>query len=76
MTHFFDAHVLVTGAASGLGRLMALEAVHRKARVLPPVLFDAVLRLLGVSRSMDHFRGRQRDQTEKGLLPPMNTDKS
>ena len=46
------------------------------ARVLPPVLFDAVLRLLGVSRSMDHFRGRQRDQTEKGLLPPMNTDKS
>ena len=33
MTQFFDAHVLVTGAASGLGRLMALEAVHRKARV-------------------------------------------
>ena len=33
MTQFFDAHVLITGAASGLGRLMALEAVHRKARV-------------------------------------------
>ena len=45
------------------------------ARVLPTFLFDAVLRVLGVNRSMDHFRGRQRDQTEKGLLPPMNTDK-
>jgi len=46
------------------------------ARALPPWLFDVVLRVLGVNRSMDHFRGRQRDQTEKGLLPPMNTDKS
>ena len=33
MTEFRGAHVLITGAASGLGRLMALDAVRRKARV-------------------------------------------
>ena len=33
MTDFRGAHVLITGAASGLGRLMALGAVRRKARV-------------------------------------------
>jgi all-trans-retinol dehydrogenase (NAD+) len=33
MTDFRGAHVLITGAASGLGRLMALDAVRRKARV-------------------------------------------
>jgi all-trans-retinol dehydrogenase (NAD+) len=33
MTAFRGAHVLITGAASGLGRLMALEAVRRGARV-------------------------------------------
>ena len=33
MTDFRGAHVLITGAASGLGRLMALDAVHRKARL-------------------------------------------
>jgi all-trans-retinol dehydrogenase (NAD+) len=33
MTTFRSAHVLITGAASGLGRLMALDAVRRKARV-------------------------------------------
>ncbi len=54
MTQFFDAHVLITGAASGLGRLMALDALHRKARVtlldLDPEGLDRVcaeLRLLG-----------------------------
>lgn len=33
MTDFRGAHVLVTGAASGLGRLMALDAVRKRARV-------------------------------------------
>jgi all-trans-retinol dehydrogenase (NAD+) len=33
MTDFRGAHVLITGAASGLGRLMALDAVRRRARV-------------------------------------------
>lgn len=33
MTQFRGAHVLITGAASGLGRLMALGAVARGARV-------------------------------------------
>jgi all-trans-retinol dehydrogenase (NAD+) len=33
MTDFHGAHVLVTGAASGLGRLMALDAVRKRARV-------------------------------------------
>ena len=33
MTEFSGSHVLITGAASGLGRLMALDAVRRKARV-------------------------------------------
>lgn len=33
MTDFRGAHVLITGAASGLGRLMALDAVRRGARV-------------------------------------------
>ncbi|MBI1752035.1 MAG: SDR family oxidoreductase [Acidobacteria bacterium] len=33
MTAFRGAHVLITGAASGLGRLMALDAVRRGARV-------------------------------------------
>lgn len=33
MTHFRDAHVLVTGAASGIGRLMALGAAARGARL-------------------------------------------
>lgn len=33
MTQFRDAHVLITGAASGLGRLMALEAARRGSRV-------------------------------------------
>ena len=33
MTDFRDAHVLITGAASGLGRLMALDAARRKAHV-------------------------------------------
>ncbi|WP_243315669.1 SDR family oxidoreductase [Geothrix paludis] len=33
MTSFRGAHVLITGAASGLGRLMALEAAARGARV-------------------------------------------
>jgi all-trans-retinol dehydrogenase (NAD+) len=33
MTDFRGAHVLITGAASGLGRLMALDAVRKRARV-------------------------------------------
>ena len=33
MTDFRDAHVLITGAACGLGRLMALDATRRKARL-------------------------------------------
>lgn len=33
MTQLKDAHVLITGAASGLGRLLALEACARGARV-------------------------------------------
>lgn len=33
MTRFRDAHVLVTGAASGIGRLMALGAAARGARL-------------------------------------------
>ena len=33
MTQLKDAHVLITGAASGLGRLLALEAAARGARV-------------------------------------------
>lgn len=33
MTDFRGAHVLITGAASGLGRLMALEAAARGARL-------------------------------------------
>ncbi|BDU69412.1 short-chain dehydrogenase [Geothrix oryzae] len=33
MTQFRGAHVFITGAASGLGRLMALEAARRGARV-------------------------------------------
>ena len=33
MTDFRGAHVLITGAASGLGRLIALDSVRRKARV-------------------------------------------
>jgi len=33
MTKFQGAHVVVTGAASGLGRLMALDAVRRRAKV-------------------------------------------
>jgi all-trans-retinol dehydrogenase (NAD+) len=33
MTAFRGAHVLITGAASGLGRLMALDSVRRGARV-------------------------------------------
>jgi len=33
MTEFSGSHVLITGAASGLGRLMALDAVRRQARV-------------------------------------------
>lgn len=33
MTNFRGAHVLITGAASGIGRRMALEAARRGARV-------------------------------------------
>jgi len=33
MTEFRGAHVLITGAAGGLGRLMALEAARRQARL-------------------------------------------
>jgi len=33
MTDFRDAHVLITGAACGLGRLMALDAASKKARL-------------------------------------------
>lgn len=33
MTRFRGAHVLITGAAHGLGRLLALAAVRRQARV-------------------------------------------
>ena len=33
MTAFRGAHVLITGAASGLGRLMALDAARKKARL-------------------------------------------
>ncbi len=47
MTDFRGAHVLITGAASGLGRLMALEAVRRKARV---TLVDRDAKGLGLVR--------------------------
>jgi hypothetical protein len=31
------------------------------ARLLPVVVFDTLMGWLGITRSMDHFRGRQDD---------------
>lgn len=45
MSEFRGAHVLITGAASGLGRLMALDAVRRQARV---TLLDRDAKALGL----------------------------
>lgn len=53
MTQFRGAHVLITGAASGLGRLMALEAVARGARVS---LLDRDARGLGEVCEAIHAR--------------------
>lgn len=54
MTDFRGAHVLITGAASGLGRLMALEAARRKARV---TLVDRDEQGLGLVCSEIHAQG-------------------
>lgn len=54
MTDFRGAHVLITGAANGLGRLMALDAVHRKSRV---TLLDRDAKGLGLVCEEIHALG-------------------
>ena len=54
MTDFRGAHVLITGAASGLGRLMALDAARRKARL---TLFDRDAKGLGLICEEIHAQG-------------------
>ncbi|WP_243301112.1 SDR family oxidoreductase [Geothrix oryzisoli] len=56
MTALRGAHVLITGAASGLGRLMALEATRRGARVS---LVDREAK--GLGEVCEAIRGRQGD---------------
>jgi all-trans-retinol dehydrogenase (NAD+) len=54
MTDFRGSHLLITGAASGLGRLMALNAVSRKARV---TLLDRDEKGLGLVCEEIHAQG-------------------
>ena len=54
MSEFQGAHVLITGAASGLGRLMALEAARRKARL---TLLDRDEKGLGLVCAEIHAQG-------------------
>jgi NAD(P)-dependent dehydrogenase (short-subunit alcohol dehydrogenase family) len=58
MTDINGSRALITGAASGIGRLLAFELGRAGARLLPVAWFDALMAFFGVSHSMDEFRGR------------------